>query len=44
MALPCRISVFTEKGVTKIGLIRPQPMLASLSDDPVLGEVARELR
>lgn len=43
MALPCRISVFTEQGRTKIGLIKPEAMLASLSDDPALGAVAREV-
>lgn len=40
MALPCRISVFTEKGVTKIGLIKPAQMLSSLSDDKELARVA----
>ena len=43
MALPCRISVFTENGQTRIGLIKPEAMLASLSDDPELKEVAREV-
>jgi uncharacterized protein (DUF302 family) len=43
MALPCRISVFTEKGKTKIGLITPVKMLAALSQDPALVEVAREV-
>ena len=43
MALPCRISVFTDAGKTKIGLIRPEQMLAGLSDDPALAEVAREV-
>ena len=43
MALPCRISVFTEKGETKIGLIKPAQMLASLSQDPALLEVANEV-
>ena len=43
MALPCRISVFTEKGKTKIGLIKPVAMLATLSDDPALAEVAKEV-
>ena len=43
MALPCRISVFTEKGHTKIGLIKPAQMLASLSDNAELGEVAKEV-
>ena len=33
MALPCRISVFTEKGGTKIGMIKPGQMLAALSSD-----------
>ena len=43
MALPCRISVFTDKGKTKIGLIRPEQMLSGLSDDPALTDVAREV-
>lgn len=43
MALPCRISVFTEKGKTKIGLIRPVDMLAALSQDASLMQVAREV-
>ena len=43
MALPCRISVFTEKGSTKIGLIKPAAMLATLSDDPALAQVAQEV-
>ncbi len=43
MALPCRISVFTEKGVTKLGLIKPAQMLAALSDDPALTQVAQEV-
>ncbi|MBU4261532.1 MAG: hypothetical protein KKC76_06565 [Proteobacteria bacterium] len=40
MALPCRISVFTELGRTKIGFIRPKPMLAALSQDAELAQVA----
>mgnify|MGYP001821940869 CR=1 FL=1 len=43
MALPCRISVFTDGGKTMIGLIRPAGMLATLSDDSALGEVAKEV-
>ncbi len=43
MALPCRISVFTENGKTKIGLIKPEPMLATLSGDATLRQVAREV-
>ena len=41
MALPCRISVYTEAGTTRIGMIRPAAMLASLSNDPSLRDVAR---
>jgi uncharacterized protein (DUF302 family) len=43
MALPCRISVFTDKGATKIGLIKPVQMLSGLSQDPALVRVAREV-
>lgn len=43
MALPCRISVFTEHGKTRIGLIRPEQMLATLSQNPALAEVAKEV-
>jgi uncharacterized protein (DUF302 family) len=44
MALPCRISVFTEKGKTKIGLLRPVQMLAALSQDMALIKVAKEVQ
>lgn len=40
MALPCRVSVYTEHGQVKIGMIEPQTLLAALSDDPELAEVA----
>ena len=43
MALPCRISVFTEKGQTKIGMIKPVPMLSMLSQDAALVQVAKEV-
>lgn len=43
MALPCRISVFTEKGKTKIGLIKPGLMLSALSQDAALVQVAKEV-
>lgn len=43
MALPCRISVYTENGQTRIGLIKPMEMLSSLSSDPGLLEVAKEV-
>ncbi|MCK9539688.1 DUF302 domain-containing protein [Dokdonella sp.] len=43
MALPCRISVYTEGGATKIGMVAPERMLATLSDDPRLAGVAQEV-
>ena len=43
MALPCRISVYTEKGKTKIGLIKPVPMLSALSQDAGLAQIASEV-
>jgi uncharacterized protein (DUF302 family) len=43
MALPCRISVFTQKGETRIGLIKPVQMLSALSNDPALVQVAKEV-
>lgn len=43
MALPCRISVYTQDGKTRIGLIKPVPMLLALSDDPALVQVATEV-
>ena len=43
MALPCRISVFTDKGKTKIGLIKPVQMLSALSQEAALVEVAKEV-
>lgn len=43
MALPCRISVWTEDGETKIGMIKPEKMLTDLSSDPRLMAVAKEV-
>ena len=43
MALPCRISVYTEQGQTRLGLIPPVKMLTALSQDPALQAVAREV-
>jgi uncharacterized protein (DUF302 family) len=43
MALPCRISVYTERGKTKIGLIKPEALLSMLSLDPALKLVAQEV-
>jgi len=43
MALPCRISVFTENGQVKIGMIEPAKMLEMLSDNAELKAVAEEV-
>ena len=43
MALPCRISVFTDKAKTKIGLIKPVQMLSALSQDAALVQTAKEV-
>lgn len=43
MALPCRISVYTEGGETKLGMVAPAGMLATLSDDPALAKIAQEV-
>ena len=43
MALPCRISVFTDKGKTKIGLIKPVQMLSALSQEAALVQIAKEV-
>jgi uncharacterized protein (DUF302 family) len=43
MALPCRISVYTQNGKTMIGMIKPTQILSSLSQDPALAQVAQEV-
>ncbi|WP_193162743.1 DUF302 domain-containing protein [Microbulbifer hainanensis] len=43
MALPCRISVYTEQGAVKIGYIKPAEMLSALSSDPALAAIASEV-
>lgn len=42
-ALPCRISVYTEQGATKIGFISPVKLIGALSADPAMGAVAQEV-
>ena len=44
MALPCRISVFEDKGATKIGTILPAEILRALSHDRELAEVAAQVQ
>ncbi|MDI1229176.1 MAG: DUF302 domain-containing protein [bacterium] len=43
MALPCRISIWQEGGITRIGMIPPKAMLESLSNSPVLHKIAAEV-
>jgi uncharacterized protein (DUF302 family) len=43
MALPCRISVYTEGNHTQIGMIRPEGMLLALSTDAELKSIATEV-
>ena len=43
MALPCRISVYTEGKQTRIGMLRPAQMLAALSTDASIAAAAREV-
>ena len=43
MVLPCRVSVFTEHGVTKIGFVMPTQMLAALSRDEELAQIAEDV-
>jgi uncharacterized protein (DUF302 family) len=42
MALPCRISVYTDGGRTAIGMVEPDHLLGMLSDDPALSQIANE--
>ena len=44
MALPCRISVFEDKGATKIGAMLPAEILRGLSHDRELAEVAETVQ
>ncbi len=43
MALPCRVSVYSEEGKTKIGMIRPKALLEALSNSESLMNVAEEV-
>jgi uncharacterized protein (DUF302 family) len=42
-ALPCRISVFTEAGQTRIGMISSVELLGDLSSIPELVDIAQEV-
>ncbi|MDD5181050.1 MAG: DUF302 domain-containing protein [Gallionellaceae bacterium] len=43
MALPCRISVYTENNKTMIGMIKPMQILSALSQDAALARIAQEV-
>jgi uncharacterized protein (DUF302 family) len=43
MVLPCRISVYQERGKTKIGMIRPTALLSMFPDAPALKTLAEEV-
>lgn len=43
IALPCRVSVYTDGGVTKIATARPTKMLAALSDSETMRTIAEEV-
>lgn len=43
MVLPCKISVYEDKGQNKIGTILPTSLLGTLSDSKQLLEVAQEV-
>ncbi|HXE38006.1 MAG TPA: DUF302 domain-containing protein [Azonexus sp.] len=43
LSLPWRISIFTDNGATKIGLIRPEAMLATFGHGAELTRLAREM-
>jgi uncharacterized protein (DUF302 family) len=43
LALPCRVSVYSDHGKTKIGMTKPTAMLKALSDSPALARVAEEV-
>ena len=43
VALPCRVSVYEDGGQTRIGMVKPTAMLASLSDSLELRSVAEDV-
>ena len=43
LSLPWRISVFTENGATKIGLIQPESMLAGVTQSSELSRLMQEV-
>ena len=43
MMLPCRISVYTESGKTKIGMLKPTALIKYLATAPSLIAIAQEV-
>ncbi|MFC1765222.1 DUF302 domain-containing protein [Planctomycetota bacterium] len=43
VALPCRITIYEEAGVTKISTIKPSAVLAGLNPSPTLHTIAEEV-
>ena len=43
MALPCRVSVYSENGKTRIGMIKPTAMLKTLTDSPAMAAIAQDV-
>ncbi len=43
VALPCRVSVYQADDGTRIAMMRPEAMLAMLSDKPALRDIARDV-
>lgn len=43
MALPCRVSVYSEDGKTRIGMIKPTAMLKTLTDSPAMEAIAQDV-
>ena len=43
MALPCRLSVYEDKGTTVIGMIPPTDLLRLVSSDPAIATAASEV-
>jgi len=43
MVLPCRISVWEEGGVTKIGMLQPTALVGLLSDSKKLTDMAKDV-
>lgn len=43
MALPCRVSIYSQQGQTKVGMINPSTMLEMMSQDARLTPIADEV-